>query len=365
TPSGTVQLTCLATDPDLDPLTYQWTPTGGTISGTGATVQWSVPAQEGIYEITVTALDDQGLSAQAKTAILVKNFSPTAGDIIADYPFSGNANDVSGNNLHGQVNGAIPATDVFGFAQSAYYFNGGNQHISVTNDPLLNFQNGITVSCWFKPAALPEKETFLLSHGSWQSRWKLSITPDKRLRWTVNTLASIGDLDGLFALQTDSFYHVAATYGDGFMALYINGELHSYRNLSGLIRTTSSPFLIGQMLPGETGFNFKGTIDEVKIFDHALVPEEVAVRFEQDATAVGEVVLPKENSLLIYPNPVSDWVHVVSPVPLERLWVFDPTGRLVWEQSTDGLINTSGWQSGVYVVVGRSLESVFSQRFIK
>ncbi|MBK8566326.1 MAG: T9SS type A sorting domain-containing protein [Saprospiraceae bacterium] len=364
-PSGAVQLTCLASDPDLDPLTYQWSATGGSITGTGASVQWSAPTQEGIYEITVTATDDQGLSAQKETTILVKTFTPTAGDIIADYPFSGNANDVSGNNLHGQAFGAIPTADVFGNALSAYYFNGGNQHISVANSPLLNFQDGITVSCWFKPAALPEKETFLLSHGSWQNRWKLSITPDKRLRWTVNTLASIGDLDGLFALQMDSFYHIAATYGDGSMAIYLNGELHSYRNLSGAIRTTTTPFLMGQMLPGETGFNFKGTIDEVKIFDHALVPEEVAVLFEQDATTVGEAFFTEGKNLLLYPNPAGDWVQVVSPIPLEKLRVFDLTGRLVWEQSNEGALNISSWQSGVYMVIGQSKEGIFAQRFLK
>jgi hypothetical protein len=172
-------------------------------------------------------------------------------------------------------------------------------------------------------------------------------------------------LDGLFALQTDSFYHVAATYGDGFMALFFSGELHSYRNLTGAIRTTSNPFLMGQMLPGETGFNFKGTIDEVKIFDHPLVPEEVSALFEQDATAVGEAFLQKENNLLLFPNPASYWVQVVPPMPLEKLRVFDLTGRLVWEQSNEGTLNVSNWQSGFYMVVGQSREGIFAQRFLK
>jgi hypothetical protein len=82
-----------------------------------------------------------------------------------------------------------------GKPESACYFNGGAQHVTVNSDPLLNFQDGITVSCWFNAARLPDKETFLLSHGSWQNRWKLSLTPEKNLRWTVNTINGIADLD--------------------------------------------------------------------------------------------------------------------------------------------------------------------------
>ncbi len=368
-PNGTVQLASLANDPDLDPLTYEWTVTGGNIVGTGASVQWTAPASEGIYQITLKVTDDQGLSAEATTNILVKTFAPSSGNLIADYPFSGNANDVSGNNLHGQANGAFLTDDLFGTPQSAYFFNGGSQNISVGNNTLLNFQDGITVSCWFRPGALPEKETFILSHGSWQNRWKLSITPDKRLRWTVNTLSSVGDLDALFPLKLDSFYHVAVTYTDGFMAIYFNGELHSYRVLDGKIRTTPTPFLMAQMLPGETGYNFKGLIDEVKIYDYALVPEEVQTLYEQDATAVGEASIPKGNVLLIYPNPASGRLQIASSIPIERLQVFNLAKQLVFEQECDVCevmeLNTSDWESGIYVVHGVGKKGVLTSRFLK
>ena len=36
-------------------------------------------------------------------------------------------------------------------------------------------QEGITVSCWIKPTTLPEKESFIPSHGSWQNRWKFPL----------------------------------------------------------------------------------------------------------------------------------------------------------------------------------------------
>uniref|UniRef100_UPI003565E27C LamG-like jellyroll fold domain-containing protein n=1 Tax=Mariniflexile sp. TaxID=1979402 RepID=UPI003565E27C len=69
---------------------------------------------------------------------------------IAYYPFNGNANDESGNNLHGTVSGATLTTDRFGNPDSAYNFNGSDV-ITIANDNLLNFENEVSFSVWIKP----------------------------------------------------------------------------------------------------------------------------------------------------------------------------------------------------------------------
>ncbi|MEO5582525.1 MAG: LamG-like jellyroll fold domain-containing protein, partial [Saprospiraceae bacterium] len=272
-PGGSVQLTGLATDPNKDTLTYQWTSTGGIFNTTNVkAVSWSAPSTEGIYTLTLLVKDRGNLSAQAATTILVKNFSNTTGHLIAYYPFTGNTEDASGNLLHGQGLGIVLVPDRNGSPNAAYYFNGGTQHVIVPNNPILNFQNSITVSCWFNAARLPDKETFLLSHGSWQNRWKISFTPEKYLRWTVNTSNAIGDLDTPFPFGIDSFYYVTAGFDGSIMTLYVNGQLVTYKTLTGNIRATTLPFLMGQMLVDDATYNFKGVIDEVKIFDYALSP---------------------------------------------------------------------------------------------
>jgi hypothetical protein len=60
TPSGSLQVTCDATDPDGDELSYEWTTTGGNISGTGAAVNWTAPQAVGAYNITVLVKDGYG-----------------------------------------------------------------------------------------------------------------------------------------------------------------------------------------------------------------------------------------------------------------------------------------------------------------
>lgn len=366
-----IQLSCLAEDENGDPLTYTWQVGGGVISGTGSEVEWTAPSAEGIYPVSVKASDDAGLFAIASTNLLVKDFAAGAGDLIAYYPFTGNTQDESGNQLHGQAGGAVPATDYFGIPQRAYFFPGGNQNISVANKPILNFQSGITVSCWFKPNALPEKETFLLSHGSWQNRWKVSITPDKKIRWTVNTVQSIGDLDGLENLVNDSFYHLAVTYDGSLMAIYIDGELHNFRHLSGPIRTSTSPFLMGQMLPGETGYNYNGVLDEVRIFDHALSPEQVNQLYQGAITSVAEHA-EQAAELIAFPNPSSSsiWVKVPGEEGEEvLLTIFDPSGKTVYSRFVEtGMpvaLAIEELRQGFYIITCRGEQHIHSGRFVK
>ena len=56
-PNGTSTVTCSASDPDGDPLTYSWTKTGGSISGLGSTVTWTAPSTTGIYTVTCSVSD--------------------------------------------------------------------------------------------------------------------------------------------------------------------------------------------------------------------------------------------------------------------------------------------------------------------
>jgi hypothetical protein len=72
TPSSSLQVTCTASDPDGDKLSYKWTATGGDISGTDAVVNWTAPEEVGIYYVTVAAIDGHG-EEDTKSVILIVN----------------------------------------------------------------------------------------------------------------------------------------------------------------------------------------------------------------------------------------------------------------------------------------------------
>jgi hypothetical protein len=59
-PAATATITCVASDPDGDELTYTWTTERGTISGEGAIVTWTAPGEYGNYLVTVTVSDGRG-----------------------------------------------------------------------------------------------------------------------------------------------------------------------------------------------------------------------------------------------------------------------------------------------------------------
>jgi hypothetical protein len=62
-PSGGLNLTCVASDLDGDELSYEWSSSGGDVSGTGADVKWTAPQEAGVYDIAVVVTDPYGSSA--------------------------------------------------------------------------------------------------------------------------------------------------------------------------------------------------------------------------------------------------------------------------------------------------------------
>ncbi len=63
-PEDTSTITCDASDPDGDELSYTWSASGGTISGAGRTVTWKAPAVTGEFLITVKVDDGKGGEAE-------------------------------------------------------------------------------------------------------------------------------------------------------------------------------------------------------------------------------------------------------------------------------------------------------------
>jgi hypothetical protein len=59
-PLNSIQVTCTASDPDEDVLSYEWTTDGGDISGTGVNATWTAPQEVGTYNITVVVKDGYG-----------------------------------------------------------------------------------------------------------------------------------------------------------------------------------------------------------------------------------------------------------------------------------------------------------------
>jgi hypothetical protein len=59
-------------------------------------------------------------------------------ELLAYYPFNGNANDESGNGNHGTIHGPVLTEDRFGNPNSAFSFDGVDDYIDLGNDASLS-----------------------------------------------------------------------------------------------------------------------------------------------------------------------------------------------------------------------------------
>jgi hypothetical protein len=75
-PLGSLQVTCDATDPDGDELSYVWAASGGSITGTNAAVNWTAREQIGIYDIRVVVNDGRAGSATRTIRLTTGNGPP-------------------------------------------------------------------------------------------------------------------------------------------------------------------------------------------------------------------------------------------------------------------------------------------------
>jgi hypothetical protein len=209
--------------------------------------------------------------------------------LVAYFPFNGNAVDESINNENnGQINvvGATLTTDRFGEQNSAYYFNGKNNYISIKALYLHNF----SISCWINIKQVnPSNLNAIISNIGGDEPYKgykgfeFRVEPNNTLMLVTGNVRTWVSPVTYNKLADNTWYHVVATSDDDLssISIYINSALiTSYRltnftdNLDNILLGTRNPKVWN-------GGWYNGKLDDIRIYNRAINQEEITALFNE------------------------------------------------------------------------------------
>ena len=282
-----------------------------------------------IFVVTLTKAQD------------LPSYIPSDG-LVAYYPFNGNANDASGNDINGTVSGATLTANKNGDVNSAYSFDGDEDIITIPNTDMINTSQ-ITVSAWIKPTRYTALEQDQGDHqqvivsnapqDGWGSGFEFKTfgeTDNNGNQYL--SLGVSGTVNGNFYFQTDNigmslnqWSHVAYTHDDTNIKFYLNGQLVLTEDSPGTNLYNNNSISIGSR--PSIRHVFSGGIDDVGIWNEVLTAEEIANLFSDSADILlNGTVSAENNQIKNVADPTDGKILAVSRWPRwDRLcW---PLGR--------------------------------------
>ncbi len=256
----------------------------------------------GMHTITVTDWDNGGNTNVATATINMKNGKnyrikvrlggviyiglsgvPRDG-LVAEYLFSGNALDTSGNGNNGTVYGAVLTSDRFGTSNSAYKFDGVNSYIIVSNSPSLMISNQITISAWIKVDSFTNVSGYdwaaILTKNNWIDSYGVMIHLSKIIRFYHNGTSNNYSSYTFSDFINNKWYLLTVTYDLTKIIFYIDGKKVFEKFESGYIHNNNNPIAIGKTF-GIYNYPFKGIIDDIRIYNRALSDDEVLALYNE------------------------------------------------------------------------------------
>jgi hypothetical protein len=293
--------------------------------------------------------------------------------VIADYPFNGNANDVSGNGNNGTVvNGAALTTGLDGTPNSAFYFDAVDDGIDV-NDTLGNFGTGdYTLSCWIKTTSTATAARFIskrptcVAAGQW---FNLGIRLGKIQFETYDN--GYETVLGNIAINDDQWHHVAVVRSGNTYTIYVDCIADGSFVTSSSYNTTNSAILkFGHDVCQTVSPNGKytGSLDEIKIFDCALNSGELG-----DLCNVTNSIASKNDKLELqmYPNPTTGLINITTAlkdnnaIQYQIINTLGATAIANKATAKDFSIDVSTLPSGIYFIHLQSGTAQTVKRFVK
>jgi hypothetical protein len=233
-----------------------------------------------------------------------------------------------------------------GHLGQAIHFAGGN--VTVVDSNPLNLSL-ITVMAWVNPTAIisataPNHWTDLDSiydkAGSDDDSVRLALTGGDGIHWYFDTGSDFNLSVPDAGVQLDEWQHIAGTFDGTTSRVFLNGEQIAEMPASGTIITNTNSATVA-------GGSLESAVDELKIFDAALTPDEI-----------GQIMAGGRSPIARKPSPGNG--DLVSATWANLSWT--PGGFAVshdiylgesFDDVNSGTVDTfQGNQAGTFLVVG-------------
>lgn len=301
------------------------------------------------------------------------------------YPMDGNADDISGNNFDGTVNGATLTTNRFGTPNGAYSFDGLNDYINIgTIATMNNILDNFTVSFWMKTDSNDASTYFEVMGNINNAGAGLSFNID--IHRTVFTSFEQNSI--LFYIRDNSTKVMALTFHEpelfdnewhcivikvnnsatGDVEVYTDGVIHNHvmdfnEGPSFSATDFEHPFVIGALNNrGTIERYFNGSLDQFRIYDYAINTANILT--DCAATSIGiDETSSFVTGIKIYPNPAGEVLFVENNNPaLTQMTVYDMHGKLMVQSQIKNL-DIINWSNGMYLVVFSNNEKTVKRQY--
>ncbi|MCA9063130.1 MAG: hypothetical protein KDA96_08725 [Planctomycetaceae bacterium] len=226
-----------------------------------------------------------------------------------DDPTGTTAIDSSGHSADGVVTGAISGPGAIG---DGFLFDGVNDSVVPGTEASLAGLSDFTVMAWIRSVAAGNYQTIVQQRDTngFNGEYLLRMMPDGRVSFVI-----FGDGEYQFVIATPqllndgAWHHVAAGREGARGFIFVDGVLAT--------QSFGTPRPLDRAIGVGLGFDirdatsgFAGSLDDVRIFDTAISPEDIAT--------AGIAVVPQ--GTMRTQRPVFTWPVVASAVSYE-LWV--------------------------------------------
>lgn len=166
-------------------------------------------------------------------------------------------------------------------------FNGTDQQVSIPTAASLSLGSDFTVEAWVKPGTTtqPTNARIVSKFDGTTINYLMAYSgTDGRMRFLVDCGVRTTAFSTTLITNTSSWYHLVGVKQGNTLKMIVNGTEEGTATCTGAAGTNSAAVSIASSAGSAAYYN--GTIDEVKIFNRALTPNEIKAEYAAGSTGI-------------------------------------------------------------------------------